>query len=616
MNTLKHYKIFIASPGGLVEERKAFREIINEFNEIDAIDRGFYFQPIGWEDTLGHQGRPQDIINEDLRKCDYMFLVLHNRWGSPSSIDSKFSSGTEEEFHIGIECLNDDQFPLLRIAIFFKDVSKEQLADPGLQLSRVLAFKKEREEKKDFLFETFDAKESFEKQIKFHLSKIVRELEKENNSKKNKVSSNIDTTFKDADFEWLNVIMKYNNWDLAYAKAQEYLKSGKSIEAELIFSQITQRSNNPFLIARYAKYLRKQGRIHSSKDLLLTAEKMAVALKDYNSTAYCKRQLGRIEEYKGNMKSALDLFISAKDIYQENDNELSVARTLRDIGYVLNKLGKSEDAIEMVNRSIIIYKSRNDLQETAASLSYLGMIYKDLGEFELAIESHEKALTIQKECNNLEALANIYSNMAVIHRLKGNDDEALVLHEKALVLFEKVDNKRGIAREYANIGVVLRRQGKYNESIEKHFFSIEIEERYGNERGLQIQYGNIGLNYIELKEYENSEYYFHKALEISRKLDDLKGESHQHKNFCMLYLKKKEYEKATDEILQAFKLDEMSKNKYGLASCHRLYGEILLATGQTNKGLEELKTAKNLYLEMKLLDLVSEMEQIAIAFTA
>jgi hypothetical protein len=33
------------------------------------------------EDTLGGIGRPQELINEDLRQCDHAVFVWHDRWG-------------------------------------------------------------------------------------------------------------------------------------------------------------------------------------------------------------------------------------------------------------------------------------------------------------------------------------------------------------------------------------------------------------------------------------------------------------------------------------------------------------------------------------------------------
>jgi hypothetical protein len=54
---LKAYKVFIASPGGLKEEREAFRDEINSYNESEAVARGVLFDLVGWEATLGGVGR-------------------------------------------------------------------------------------------------------------------------------------------------------------------------------------------------------------------------------------------------------------------------------------------------------------------------------------------------------------------------------------------------------------------------------------------------------------------------------------------------------------------------------------------------------------------------------
>ncbi len=608
-DTLFHYKIFIASPGGLIEERKAFREIVENFNQSDAIERGFYFQPIGWEDTLGHQGRPQEIINEDLKKCDYMFLVLHDRWGSPSD-DSKYSSGTEEEFHVGIECLNNDELPMIRIALFFKDVPKNQLADPGAQLSRVLAFKKEREDKKDFLYETFDVKENFVSKIQFHLSKILRDLEKVNNKPvKKKIANNIDTTFQNESFEWLENITRHNNWDKAFEKAEEYLKQGKTLEAEIIFSQITQRSSNPYLIAKYGKYLRKQGRIQSASETLKKAMELATLLKDLNSQAYCNRQLGRVEEYRGDMNKALLFFNEAYKLYHENDNPKCVARTLRDIAFVENKLGNPDKAISKINESIKIYDRYNEKDEKAASLGYLGVIYKDLGQFSKAKESHTLALEIQKSLNNQDALARVYSNLAVLSRLERKYDEALEQHKRSLEIFERIGDTRGIAREYANIGVVLRRKGNNEEAIDKHTHALEIEEKVGNKRGMQIQFSNMGLNYLEMDNLEKAEYYFKKSLDISQKLDDHKGESHQYKNFASLYIKKNDFKNALIEVDKALKIDKSSDNLFGQAACHRLNGKILQLHKKFHESLLEFQQSRDIYSSLSLGDYVTEIEE-------
>jgi hypothetical protein len=43
------YRVFVASPGGLEQEREAFRRILNDYNESDALEEGALFIPVGWE---------------------------------------------------------------------------------------------------------------------------------------------------------------------------------------------------------------------------------------------------------------------------------------------------------------------------------------------------------------------------------------------------------------------------------------------------------------------------------------------------------------------------------------------------------------------------------------
>ncbi|MET0396695.1 MAG: DUF4062 domain-containing protein [Longimicrobiaceae bacterium] len=174
---LKAFRVFIASPGGLQDERRAFREALLRYNEMDAIDRGFIFLPVGWEDTLGGVGRPQHIINKDLRACDFFVLVLHDRWGSPPDREGKYSSGVEEEFQVALACLHDDM-PMQEIIVFFKAVDAKQLSDPGEQLQGVLMFKKTLEGSKEHLYHNFDEPRLFEHLLLRHLAGWVRANER------------------------------------------------------------------------------------------------------------------------------------------------------------------------------------------------------------------------------------------------------------------------------------------------------------------------------------------------------------------------------------------------------------------------------------------------------
>jgi tetratricopeptide (TPR) repeat protein len=176
---LKGYRIFIATPGGLEPERSSFRQVIGEYNDTDALRRGVMFFPVGWEATLGGVGRPQTLINKDLRECDYFVLVLWDRWGSPTGRvpEEGYTSGTEEEYAEALDCLAGADCPMRQVIVFFKAVEERKLSDPGEQLRRVLEFKAKLEREKRLLFYTYDELSVFESKLRSHLAQWVREHE-------------------------------------------------------------------------------------------------------------------------------------------------------------------------------------------------------------------------------------------------------------------------------------------------------------------------------------------------------------------------------------------------------------------------------------------------------
>ena len=100
--SLTQYRAFIASPRGLDEERRCFRRRLERFTAVHAEPVGVIFHPVGWEETVGGVGRPQELINEDLNQCDYAVFVLHDRWGSSPGGGSIYTSGVEEEWALAV----------------------------------------------------------------------------------------------------------------------------------------------------------------------------------------------------------------------------------------------------------------------------------------------------------------------------------------------------------------------------------------------------------------------------------------------------------------------------------------------------------------------------------
>lgn len=152
-STRKIIRAFLASPGDLEEERKAIRNVVDEFNESWADELGYQVELIGWEETVAGFGRPQHLINQDLDRCDLFLGMIWKRWGTPPDCGGDFSSGFEEEFERSMARREKSGSP--EISLFFKQIPDEFMGDPGDDLKRVLEFRKKIIDGKRILFQNF-----------------------------------------------------------------------------------------------------------------------------------------------------------------------------------------------------------------------------------------------------------------------------------------------------------------------------------------------------------------------------------------------------------------------------------------------------------------------------
>jgi len=90
------FKVMIASPGDVREERKLIREVLYDWNDIHSEMRKIVLLPVAWETHSSPEmgDRPQAIINRQLKDCDLLVGVFWTRIGTATG---DYPSGTVEE---------------------------------------------------------------------------------------------------------------------------------------------------------------------------------------------------------------------------------------------------------------------------------------------------------------------------------------------------------------------------------------------------------------------------------------------------------------------------------------------------------------------------------------
>jgi hypothetical protein len=122
---LNNVRLFLASPGGVEDERNAVHRLTDELN--GALRRhGWQVEVLGWEDRAPARGRAQDNINPDVARCDIFLGIVWDRWGTPTG---EQSSGFAEEWHLAKARWQSTGKPELWLC--FKEIDDELRAKSG-----------------------------------------------------------------------------------------------------------------------------------------------------------------------------------------------------------------------------------------------------------------------------------------------------------------------------------------------------------------------------------------------------------------------------------------------------------------------------------------------------
>ena len=553
------YRVFISSPGGLNEEREAFRDVINNYNETEAIHRGVQFFPMGWESTLGGMGRPQSYINEDVRESDYFVLLLWDRWGTPpgsAENGNEYTSGTEEEYHVAKECFGDSEARMRQIVAFFKAVEERHLSDPGEELRKVLNFKRGLEEKRELYYTNFDELESFKDRLRAHLAQWLRDHEEGNNAKvtppvtpdagpegveATRLSGIAPEQYAEADIE--------KSQDEALQRADKLADEGKLVDSEVAYAKAVSRGTDPDAFNRYGLFLMRIGQLTRAQVMFERILEMPVKKEKWVAIAY--GNLGLIYQTRGDLEKAEQMQRKSLEISERLGRQKDMASAYGNLGNIYQTRGDLEKAEQMHHKSLEICERLGWQKGMACQYGNLGLIYNTRGNLEKAEQMHRKGLEIEQSLGRQEGMAIEYGNLGLIYKKRGKLEKAEEMVRESLEINEHLGLQESMASDYGNLGVIYQTRRDLEKAEEMYHKSLEINERLGRQKGMAIQYGNLGLIYQKQGGLEKAEQMYHKALEISKRLGLQEGMANQCVNLGSIAKQQGDQAKAREFLTKA-----------------------------------------------------------------
>jgi hypothetical protein len=175
--TINKYRVFLASPSDLTEEREAIDGVISELNSNYGNQNNIIIELLKWENNSApgvSNESVQSLINNDIPEYDLFIGLLWMRFGTPTKL---FGSGTEEEFEFAYSkfLANPNS---VQILFYFKNALPATFDDiDPEQLSKVKKFKSSLGEK-NILFWNFDQNEDLCRFLRTHIPTRIESLRK------------------------------------------------------------------------------------------------------------------------------------------------------------------------------------------------------------------------------------------------------------------------------------------------------------------------------------------------------------------------------------------------------------------------------------------------------
>ncbi|HFQ5433827.1 TPA: hypothetical protein ACGVBV_004335 [Vibrio vulnificus] len=187
----KVFRVLIASPSDVIEEREIAVKTIQEWNDLNSSERQIVLLPLRWEThTAPEYGkRPQEVINRQMvDHCDLLIGVFWTRIGSPTGVSD---SGTLEE----IDEAASSGKPVM---LYFSKIKKDPDEIEVEQLVHLRDFKNKTYPKA--LVENFSSQIEFRDKLSKQIELQLRTLLTDSNGNfTGKIASEIDFEFSNAE---------------------------------------------------------------------------------------------------------------------------------------------------------------------------------------------------------------------------------------------------------------------------------------------------------------------------------------------------------------------------------------------------------------------------------
>ena len=290
-------------------------------------------------------------------------------------------------------------------------------------------------------------------------------------------------------------------------------------------------------------------------------------------------------------------------VYEQLGDVRSKAVSQGKVADILQARGQLDKALRIrTEEELPVYERLGEVREKAVTQIKIADILKKRGQIDEALRILiDESLPVFERLGDVRSKAVTQGRIADIHQARGQLAEALrILTTEVLPVFERLGDVRSKAMILGKIADIHLARGQLDEAMRIHTEEeLPVYGRLGDVRSKAITHGKIA-NILQARGQlaEALRILNDEILPVYERLGDVHSKSVTLFQIAQIEIQQHQSERALEHLATAYQLIEAPHYADGLAAVGKQYGKLLCETGELEKGLKILETARLAALEL------------------
>lgn len=306
-------------------------------------------------------------------------------------------------------------------------------------------------------------------------------------------------------------------------------------------------------------------------------------------------------------------------VYERLGNVREKAVTQSKIANILQARGQLDEALRIRTEEVLpVYERLGDVHQKAVTLGKIADILHSRGQFDEALRIlNDELLPVFERLGDVRFKAMTLGSIADILQARSQLAEALrILTDEVLPVFERLGDVRSKAMTLGKIAGILKAQGQLDEAL--HILTDEllpVFERLGDVRSKAVTLGKIA-DILQARGQLDEALLIRteEELPVYERLGDVREKALTLYKIAQIEIEQNQPKRALEHLATAFQLVEAAHYADVLAAVGEQYDKLLCETGEHQRGLNVLETARLAALELGQNDWASRIAELIKSF--